>query len=284
MEAWAAAVPAEGPSSTQAERVLRPDQPPVLICGCHGGGTSYVTRLLRYQRFFAGADACELTRRKWHESRALSDLNEWILSQLVPGACGSREARSFGMRTVRKDDWETFQRAIADEGRVDEIARALPLREVFQSYWGERGMSGREALARFDGPWGWKDPRNSLTLPIWKRIFPDVRVLVIRKPWFAGRTGHSNSGRWFKEESTPFVRNLYSQPAALDTEIDDHFFLQLPEGISEYSRFDSLIGWMGLPAITLRAYEILLQETRVEWGELLSPSAPVQTGDTAQPS
>lgn len=31
--------------------------------------------------------------------------------------------------------------------------------------------------------WGWKDPRNSLTLPFWRRIIPDLRPIVcLRNP------------------------------------------------------------------------------------------------------
>lgn len=32
-------------------------------------------------------------------------------------------------------------------------------------------------------PWGWKDPRNSLTLPFWRSLVPDLRcVLCVRNP------------------------------------------------------------------------------------------------------
>lgn len=32
-------------------------------------------------------------------------------------------------------------------------------------------------------PWGWKDPRTSLTLPFWRRLVPDLRVVVcVRNP------------------------------------------------------------------------------------------------------
>src|SRR6187200_1282378 len=27
--------------------------------------------------------------------------------------------------------------------------------------------------------WGWKDPRNSLTLPFWEDLLPDLKTLVI---------------------------------------------------------------------------------------------------------
>jgi len=40
-----------------------------------------------------------------------------------------------------------------------------------------RGFAGRE-------PWGWKDPRNSLTLPFWSSLIGDVRtVICLRPPW-----------------------------------------------------------------------------------------------------
>jgi hypothetical protein len=31
------------------------------------------------------------------------------------------------------------------------------------------------------GVWGWKDPRNSLTLPYWLNIFPQARILHVRR-------------------------------------------------------------------------------------------------------
>jgi hypothetical protein len=30
-------------------------------------------------------------------------------------------------------------------------------------------------------PWGWKDPRNTFTLPIWLRIFPNAKVVSIER-------------------------------------------------------------------------------------------------------
>lgn len=42
-----------------------------------------------------------------------------------------------------------------------------------------------ELVARFARyePWGWKDPRSSLTIPFWRTIMPDLRVLIcVRNP------------------------------------------------------------------------------------------------------
>lgn len=43
----------------------------------------------------------------------------------------------------------------------------------------------KSILAQFDNeePWGWKDPRNALTLPFWKTLLPSMKVLVcVRHP------------------------------------------------------------------------------------------------------
>lgn len=34
-----------------------------------------------------------------------------------------------------------------------------------------------------DIPWGWKDPKNSFTIDLWKEIFPNAKVLhIYRNP------------------------------------------------------------------------------------------------------
>jgi len=43
----------------------------------------------------------------------------------------------------------------------------------------------RKLARRFRGrePWGWKDPRNCLTLPLWRSVVPDLKVLIcVRNP------------------------------------------------------------------------------------------------------
>jgi len=43
----------------------------------------------------------------------------------------------------------------------------------------------KKLITSFDGhgAWGWKDPRNSLTLPFWKTLIPDLKVVVcLRNP------------------------------------------------------------------------------------------------------
>jgi GT2 family glycosyltransferase/glycosyltransferase involved in cell wall biosynthesis/predicted nucleic acid-binding Zn-ribbon protein len=43
-------------------------------------------------------------------------------------------------------------------------------------------------------PWGWKDPRNSLTLPFWTDLFPDLKVLIcLRHPLEVAQSLHARN-------------------------------------------------------------------------------------------
>jgi hypothetical protein len=46
-------------------------------------------------------------------------------------------------------------------------------------------MKARLLIEKFDsaGLWGWKDPRNSLTLPFWQNLLPSMNTLImVRNP------------------------------------------------------------------------------------------------------
>ena len=46
-------------------------------------------------------------------------------------------------------------------------------------------MKARLLIEKFDsaGLWGWKDPRNSLTLPFWQNLLPGMKTLImVRNP------------------------------------------------------------------------------------------------------
>ncbi len=37
------------------------------------------------------------------------------------------------------------------------------------------------SIGNLDIPWGWKDPRNTFTLPFWLKLFPKAKVIHIRR-------------------------------------------------------------------------------------------------------
>jgi hypothetical protein len=61
----------------------------------------------------------------------------------------------------------------------------------------ELRAAARALLARFERRplWGWKDPRNSLTLPFWRQLRPGLRVVVcVRNPLEVARSLERRDG------------------------------------------------------------------------------------------
>jgi hypothetical protein len=69
-------------------------------------------------------------------------------------------------------------------------------------------------------PWGWKDPRNTFTLPIWLDLFPTARIIWIQRSreevaaslmrresaenWRARLYGHLGRLHWIRPKQGPF--------------------------------------------------------------------------------
>lgn len=134
---------------------------PVIIMGMHRSGTTLLARLLNGLGLFLGH-----LMESHHEALFFLHLNEVIL----------RQARA---------SWD----------RPDPICDFLQHREIVQMtlrclegdllswrsarYLGWRNFLRYRSLARFDRPWGWKDPRNVLTLPLWVELFPGAKIVYI---------------------------------------------------------------------------------------------------------
>ncbi len=130
----------------------------VCVLGMSRSGTSLTTRILNLAGVYLGPEEGLL----WHlpsnpaghwESVAMLRFNEWLLRKL---------GGSWRDPPSMPPGWE----------RSEVLA-------------GER-CAARGFLAQTFGGhelWGWKDPRNSLTLPFWQRLLPEVRYVVcLRNP------------------------------------------------------------------------------------------------------
>ncbi len=126
------------------------DEAPVIIAGMHRSGTSLVTRLLERGGLYVGGCRVDENHESIHftrANRAMCGEGAWLL-------------HDYGWASPKADD---FIRA-----RVGYAERAAAgMTTFFRGRHPERGV------------WGWKDPRNSLTLPVWLAIFPSARVLHV---------------------------------------------------------------------------------------------------------
>ena len=130
---------------------------PVCIAGMHRSGTSMVARALAACGLDLGAEA-ELMAATEHNERG-----HWEHEDFV---------------------------ALADE-LLARLGGGWDVPPALEEGWAERPEledfrgRARDLASRFDGrePWGWKDPRSSLTLPFWRSILPQLRVVVcVRHP------------------------------------------------------------------------------------------------------
>ena len=225
---------------------------PVCITGMHRSGTSMVAGVLREAGLNLGPDdrmmpAAEENPEGFHEHLDFVTLNEELLA-----ACDA----GWDFPPPIGQDWSD------------------PALAAF------RDQAGR-LVAEFAGqePWGWKDPRNCLTLPFWQAVAgPLTVVLVVRNPLEVALSLRRRNGF-----SVPLGLALWHEHAAraiegtepgrlVVTHFDAHF--QRPE--AEARR---LIGSVGLPvpddlAARVAPPEADLKHHRLTTADLLDASVP----------
>jgi hypothetical protein len=212
-----------------------PSNSPVIVCGCHGGGTSLIAKLLRGNGVFMGNDIEPWSARKYHESRCFRKQNE---SFLLPfgDKCG------FSEQTVR-----AFERFLKQPRKPEVLAAQVDLCGLAREY----GCDQPSETA-----WGWKDPRNSLTAPIWRTIFPSARFVLIRKR--ADKSvSESPSGHWFRHRASPWLLQAYMNPdwAARDGNV---LFVTFEVLVRSVAAFNALLNFCDRPCLEPSSYRELL--------------------------
>lgn len=166
----------------------------ICIAGMHRTGTSMVTRLLYLSGLYLGDEtdlfeANQYNQEGYWENSRFVFLNNRILSKFG-GSWHSPPHFAPG--------WES------DSEMLLFLEEASELVAEFQT----RGI------------WGWKDPRNSFTLPFWKRVLPDLKIIIcVRNPLEVAqslfeRDGFSESkslALWSKSYRSLFFHSEASQ-------------------------------------------------------------------------
>lgn len=138
---------------------MLPANPPIIVLGMHRSGTTLVARILTDLGIHMGEEVEEN-----REAVAFLQTNNELLA--LAGSTWYRPQR--------------FLEALSDDDftlRCTELARRR-LESMGKSYGNPSGASG----------WGFKDPRNSLTFPIWQACFSEVRAVHVLRHGFAVAT------------------------------------------------------------------------------------------------
>jgi hypothetical protein len=141
----------------------------LCITGMHRSGTSMVTRLLNLCGLHLGQERKLLRPHSTNpegfwENRRFIKVNNGLLREL---------GGTWDSPPPAPADWEDLPclKRLRDD--------AVRLLRQF----------------RRQEPWGWKDPRNCLTLPFWRRLVPGLRVLhCVRNPLAVARSLHLRDG------------------------------------------------------------------------------------------
>jgi hypothetical protein len=135
---------------------------PIIIIGMPRSGASFVSELLHLSGIFMGAD-----RTHNGESQLFADINHWIFAQ-----AGATWDNPYNMQFINDD----FKTKVAKN-----LRRQLKGKSLRQYLGDER--KGYRNFERIDFDWGWKDPRSTFTLEMWKMLFEDARIVhVFRNP------------------------------------------------------------------------------------------------------
>ncbi|NIA24035.1 MAG: hypothetical protein GWP04_00545 [Gammaproteobacteria bacterium] len=137
--------------------------PPVIVIGAHRSGTSLATGLLERLGLFSGW---------WKEANS-----------------ESRMFLRWNMMLLRKSGgrWDhpaAVRHLLATESLKASYAHGIGSlldSPLLVAYLGPLRYARYRSLSRLDFPWGWKDPRNTFTLPLWLNLFPRAKVLHVRR-------------------------------------------------------------------------------------------------------
>lgn len=124
----------------------------------HRSGTSMMVEILEELGVFMGH-----SQDSNNEAHFFLEINQWLLS-------------------LTESSWlefSDFALLMEDPLVLEKLSNYIKL---FMSSTQIESFTGDLLYAKFkknDLIWGWKDPRNTLTLPLWRKIFPECRVIHV---------------------------------------------------------------------------------------------------------
>jgi hypothetical protein len=209
---------------------------PVAVVGMHRSGTSMVAKLLQQAGLNLGDEADLMppaaeNPEGFYEHLQFVRLNDEVLN--VAGA-------GWDCPPAAGVDWDDDA---LDPYRTRARHLAAPLQERL--------------------PWGWKDPRTTLTLPFWRSAFGPLRtVVVVRNPLEVVTSLHRRNG--FSTALALTLWQIYAERVLQDTSPDerlvthfDSYFLDPEREISRVLDFLDLNHDPDLPGLRTAAVPAL---------------------------
>jgi FkbM family methyltransferase len=138
------------------------DFKPIIVVGMHRSGTSLLSRVLSDLGVHMGGDLSIN-----HESLFFQKLNVKVFDELGRRWDNPPEVKSLLENETYTENIVSFFKRNLSKAHFKQFLH--PFRDL-------------EALENDGiGAWGWKDPRNVYTLPVWLKLFPNAKVIFIKR-------------------------------------------------------------------------------------------------------
>jgi hypothetical protein len=136
---------------------------PVIIIGMHRSGTTVLSNYLDEIGMFMGKkDDRDIN----NESRFFIRINNWLL-------------RHYHSEWDNVNTYINRIEGLKIDSYIKNDVKNYLLSVNSIKYWGYSFMNP----TRFEGLWGWKDPRTTVTLDLWLEIFPNLKIIfMVRNP------------------------------------------------------------------------------------------------------
>ncbi len=131
---------------------------PIIIVGMHRSGTSLLSRVLENNGVFMGID-----KENNNENLFFLNMNIFLLHK-------------------HKSEWNHPNKIKVDNRTYIEFKKLLQSRRNAW-YFGSKTDFFNPTFKEDVASYGWKDPRNSITIPYWRKLFPRAKIVhIIRNP------------------------------------------------------------------------------------------------------
>lgn len=176
---------------------------PIILVGMHRSGTSLTALMLGMLGAYIGPECEALLAEAPPEGPPVARIRD--------GYAESSDFRVVNDAALAAggSDWCSPERFLEQRDQV--VFAQARHRQMAAATAGSLRQGFLRALPKQPvSAWGWKDPRNSLTLPLWLALFPGARVLHVRRdPEAAARSLHRRSRLW--QENPPATEEIPSR-------------------------------------------------------------------------
>ena len=135
---------------------------PIIITGMHRSGTTLLVNLLEKNGVFLGS-----IQDVNKESIFFQRINRWLVS----------------FNDSYWDNPKTFEGLNNKDSDllVLKLKKTLNNRFSNSMFFGYKNIFSNKNFKNYQELWGWKDPMNTFTIDIWKKIFPELSIININR-------------------------------------------------------------------------------------------------------